>query len=86
MEATEINKERIEEIQVDVTTDEFQNYFSMEYEPKVLITFRDNPFQVLDFDNCYNNLFVFFTFSFKISICNNQQIMLFIFWVADFDI
>lgn len=47
MEATEANEERIEEMHVDVKTDEFQNYFNMEYEPKVLITFKDNPLKVI---------------------------------------
>ncbi|RZF48007.1 hypothetical protein LSTR_LSTR002073 [Laodelphax striatellus] len=35
--------ERVEEVQQDVATDEFQNYFEKSYEPKVLITFSDNP-------------------------------------------
>ncbi|CAH1399185.1 unnamed protein product [Nezara viridula] len=43
LEATEANEERIEEMHVDIKTDEFQHYFNMEYEPKVLITFKDNP-------------------------------------------
>uniref|UniRef100_A0A0A9WF81 Putative ribosome production factor 1 n=1 Tax=Lygus hesperus TaxID=30085 RepID=A0A0A9WF81_LYGHE len=37
------NEERVEETQIDLQTDEFSSYFSMEYEPKVLITFCDNP-------------------------------------------
>ncbi|BES87429.1 unnamed protein product [Nesidiocoris tenuis] len=37
------NDERIEETQIDLQTDEFSSYFNMEYEPKVLITFCDNP-------------------------------------------
>ncbi|XP_014243303.1 probable ribosome production factor 1 [Cimex lectularius] len=39
------NVERIEETAVDINTDDFQSYFSMEYVPKVLITFADNPLQ-----------------------------------------
>ncbi|XP_022196044.1 probable ribosome production factor 1 [Nilaparvata lugens] len=35
--------ERVEEVEQDVATDEFQNYFEKSYEPKVLITFSDNP-------------------------------------------
>lgn len=38
--------ERIEEMNLDINTDEYANYFQMDYEPKVLITYTDNPLQV----------------------------------------
>ncbi|XP_054290374.1 probable ribosome production factor 1 [Macrosteles quadrilineatus] len=37
------NEERIEEMNLDLQTDEFQSYFQNQYEPKVLITYSDNP-------------------------------------------
>uniref|UniRef100_T1HZK0 Brix domain-containing protein n=1 Tax=Rhodnius prolixus TaxID=13249 RepID=T1HZK0_RHOPR len=39
------NEEKIEEVKIDVQTDNFESYFNMEYVPKVLITFCDNPTQ-----------------------------------------
>lgn len=43
LDVTEANEDRIQEVQMDINTDDFQSYFKMEYEPKVLITFKDNP-------------------------------------------
>lgn len=40
------NEERIEEMNLDLQTDEFQSYFQNQYEPKVLITYSDNPLRV----------------------------------------
>ncbi|XP_075229418.1 putative ribosome production factor 1 isoform X1 [Lycorma delicatula] len=37
--------ERIEEMNLDINTDEYASYFQMDYEPKVLITYSDNPLQ-----------------------------------------
>lgn len=37
------NEERIEEMNVDIQNDEFKSYFQKDYEPKVLITYSDNP-------------------------------------------
>jgi len=37
------NEERIEEATIDIQNDEFQSYFQGQYEPKVLITYSDNP-------------------------------------------
>uniref|UniRef100_A0A1B6EXZ7 Brix domain-containing protein n=1 Tax=Cuerna arida TaxID=1464854 RepID=A0A1B6EXZ7_9HEMI len=37
------NEERIEEMNIDIQNDEFQSYFQNDYEPKVLITYSDNP-------------------------------------------
>ena len=34
------------EINLDIQNDEFRDYFNKSYEPKVLITFSDNPHQV----------------------------------------
>lgn len=31
---------------VDIQNDEFQSYFQKQYEPKVLITYSDNPLGV----------------------------------------
>jgi len=39
----EIDDEENQEIKVDLEHDEFAAYFRKEYEPKVLITFSDNP-------------------------------------------
>ncbi|KAG8262918.1 hypothetical protein J6590_043905 [Homalodisca vitripennis] len=39
----EENEERIEEMNIDIQNDEFQSYFQNDYEPKVLITYSDNP-------------------------------------------
>lgn len=59
---TQENEERIEEMNVDIQNDEFQSYFQKQYEPKVLITYSDNPLGVsiifllkcsLDFECCY---------------------------------
>ena len=35
-----------EEVNWDITNDEFKDYFSKSYEPKVLITSGDNPHSV----------------------------------------
>lgn len=39
----EANAERIEEVNLDVENDEYRSFFENQYEPKVLITFADNP-------------------------------------------
>ncbi|KAJ8682573.1 hypothetical protein QAD02_018365 [Eretmocerus hayati] len=39
----EIDDEQNEEIKVDMEHDEFASYYRQEYEPKVLITYSDNP-------------------------------------------
>ncbi|KAL1129084.1 hypothetical protein AAG570_013615 [Ranatra chinensis] len=43
LDNTKANEEKIEEVNIDIATDEFGDYFKMTYEPKVLITFADNP-------------------------------------------
>lgn len=40
------NEERIEEANLDVQNDEFKSYFQNQYEPKILITYSDNPLNV----------------------------------------
>lgn len=39
----DMENEDLEELQKDLETDEFSEYFSKQYEPKVLITYSDNP-------------------------------------------
>lgn len=43
----EANSERIEEVNLDIENDEYKTYFENQYEPKVLITFADNPVKVI---------------------------------------
>uniref|UniRef100_T1H4R3 Brix domain-containing protein n=1 Tax=Megaselia scalaris TaxID=36166 RepID=T1H4R3_MEGSC len=40
---TDINEDDNEELREDLDNDEFSNYFRGSYEPKILITFADNP-------------------------------------------
>jgi ribosome production factor 1 len=39
----DINSEENEEVKIDLEHDEFASYYKQEYEPKVLITYSDNP-------------------------------------------
>ena len=39
----DIDDEENEEIKIDMENDEFASYYKQEYEPKVLITYADNP-------------------------------------------
>lgn len=77
----EANEERIEEMNLDIQNDEFQEYFQQRYEPKVLITYADNPLKVrylcwyvFGIMNCmllnhiYNELYLFSGIN-KISVC-----------------
>lgn len=41
----DINEEENEELKLDLDTDEFAAYYQKSYEPKVLITYADNPLQ-----------------------------------------
>ena len=53
-----------EEVQFDITHDEYESYFTKTYEPKILITSSDNPHTVgpQSFENnFYNYLFLFIT-------------------------
>lgn len=44
-----VNSDDNQLIQDDLENDEFNNYFTQSYEPKVLITYSDNPMKVLLF-------------------------------------
>lgn len=42
-QTTVAQEEDVEELQQDLATDEFADYYSKSYEPRVLITYSDNP-------------------------------------------
>lgn len=56
------NEEKIEEMNIDVQTDEFQSYFQNQYEPKVLITYSDNPLSVSNLYLFYQNALTAFIY------------------------
>lgn len=43
----DLNSEENSIVKHDLDSDEFQDFYSKTYEPKVLITFCDNPMKVL---------------------------------------